>query len=616
MKFGTTTHIKLENQMVKGVEPTLKVAIIGAPQKAIKAFVAQIPNDGKLEDITLKDIDGNNLTVYPVYVALYGKVRGEANKELLWQSDKVLVGDSNWERIAQTVFAMGGKDLLSGLGNGVSIAAGKLTVSPAATYRMIHEYVAGSSVRIVEGEGADYYLNSIPAPVLSYMRDKNIIAMYEDDGEVAFSPCVEQEDGAWKVLDASAASSKVAIMENPFNIVPSSGPGSTAPHGTFFIDYVYADAGIAGEAYYIEEMEQLKEIFGNGALTLGPGGAGYNAYLHMSANGSKNGFYVYCPAFDDTNPAKLYLSSAQIQTALDEFKKYTDVYDIVAITHDWEAQTVIGAHISAMSEPEERKERRGYVGTYLEPETSGIYKDLPEFEIMCSVGQEGAKHYLKNRYGTKTGYINAVMMKNTYNDPRMTVLETKWGIVGDKYVTASTLLAIYVGIRNTYMPGYVMAKEALSDVSDVSFAGLFNDIDHMDKLQNAGVMTIWKATEMSPVRVYYPCTASPDNPQLAEEYNVISTDMFARECREALLPHIGCGTENKISENIKDIKSVRYVNKVRQFLDTTFYKYRDIFAKAELRDIRMNPSYQGAILIVVAIQYTYAVQSIEVIIYI
>lgn len=619
MKFGTTTHIILENQMVKTVEPTLKTVIIAAPFSAVKDYYYSIPDDGAIEAQTMLAMDGETaLTEGIVYAAVYGKVRGEATKKLIWQSQKVLTETSNWESIQASAELMGASAIDSDgvTGTGVEVVD-TITVYDEATYRMLYDYYVGSPIRIRKsagvGEEAVYLLSGLPTTVSSNMRNKNIVVMFEDGGTAYFSKCTMDEKSRW-VTDASVAAEydKVAILENPFNLGEDG-----EPHGTLYFDYVYPDASLAGEMYYIEELDQLKDTFGNAALTLGPGGAAYNAYLYMLANGSKDGFYVYCPEYE-SEALSLYLTNTEITTALDEIQKNSDIYDVLCITKDAAAAATIAAHIEAMAVPDERRERRGYVGTYRAPDEEGEYA-FNEFDIMCAVGQAGAKAYMLDRYTTKTGYINATMLQNVYNNQRMTVLETKWGIVEGQYVTASTLLAIYVGYRNTFDPGYVMAGETVPMVSDVSFAGLFNDMDHMDKLENAGVMSIWRRKTLSPVQVYYPCTSAPDYPQLAEEYNVIATDMFARECREALIPHIACGTGNKISADPTNIKTYRYFKKLEGFMDVVKYryiKYFKVFADVELLSIDTNPNYQGGVLIAVAITYTYAVKGIEVIIYI
>lgn len=617
MNFGTTTHIILENQMVKTVEPTLKTAIVGAPQRAVKGYYSPIPEDGTIIPFTLPNTDNEALTEdeYIVYTAVYGKAMGSATKYLLWQSDKVLVQTSNWEDIQDSADAM--RANVTSLG--VTVAGASITVDPITTYRTLYGYTVGSPIRVaeskLEGEEGRYFLSGVPAATLANMRNKNIVVMYESSGSAVFKYCEMITDGRWEVTDSPQDSACVAILENTFNL-----GADDLPHGTLYVDYVYNYPTLAGEINYIEELDQLKKLFGNGALTLGPGGAAYNAYLYMMANGSRDGFYVYCPPEDEMNPPQLYLMDAHIAASLDEMEKYSDIYDLLCITHDWNAATTIAGHITAMAVPDERRERRGYVGTYREPaDDGGIYDGLEEFDIMCAAGQEGAKTYLQNRYLTKTGYINATMMQNVYNNQRMTVLETKWGVVEGQYVTAATLLVIYVGYRNTFEPGYVMANETLPMVSDVSFAGQFSDIDHMDKLENAGVMSFWRQKQQSPIKVYYPCTSATEAPQLAEEYNVVATDRFARECREALIPHIACGTDNKISADPTNIKTYRYFQKLEGFMDPIKHRYKiryGVFADLELRLIDTNPNYQGGVLIAVAITYTYAVKSIEVIIYI
>ena len=156
-------------------------------------------------------------------------------------------------------------------------------------------------------------------------------------------------------------------------------------------------------------------------------------------------------------------------------------------------------------------------------------------------------------------------------------------------------------------------------IERVSFAGLLNETDHLDPLQNGGILSIYQATPGSPVTIYFPCTAATDFVQNMSEYLVVGTDMFAREIRSSLAQYIGRGETNKTSPGFVGDKAAAYKKMLESYFPTLADKYVNryrLFDTISLIGITNNPNYEGGVMVSVRITYQYAVEHVEVIIYV
>jgi hypothetical protein len=623
MNFGTTTRVIIQDQRVKAIEPKLKTMIVAAAQNAV-ANHQFIIGDGDFAGGTGTTYFEDDLPEAPCYVAVRGKGAGKKDAVLLYQTKKVQTEKSAYEyqeefaerlseELVKTITAPGGVP--------VTAAVDGIDINEYALLTPLYEYYRGSPLRITN-DATDSRLvgltNEAKAAASGLL---NIVAMYHDaDDDTILSATFTLNGSGEFVLEGEALESDhVMLLEDAFNI-----GGTGVAHGTLYINYVYNDASLADTMYYIEDLDGLRNVFNNDALTIGPSGAAYNAHKYMLANGSSDGFYLYAVA-----PAagSMYLTAEEIAAALLDTYRYKDAYDVVPVTHDPDMPALMDAHLLAMAEPDKRMERRGYVGLYM-PEGT-VHNQYDEFEHLCEIGPENERDYMigvteesggTGRFGSRAAYVSAMMNLNAYTtNAKLTLCHTKYGILDGQYVTAGTLMAIYVGYRRTFLPGYVLAETPLPFISSVSFAGMLSDIDHLHALQNYGILSIYQATPGAPVTIYYPCTAATDYIQKSEEYLVTGTDLFAREIRASLEPHIARGEDNKTSPGFTGQKAVDYKKKMQTFfsaLKTRYVENYGLFDDARLISIPNNPDYEGGIMIAVRVVYKYAVNHIEVILYI
>lgn len=629
MQFGTYTRIVLQDQRPRAIEPQLKTMIVAAAQRTVKNL-QHIISDGDWDAGDLDVEISPALDAAPVYAVLRGKAAGRKDSVLLYETSKVLVEKSAYEHQLESLALIGAAAVADGetstppavtLDEPVRLTADKITISMPAMLVPVSQYYQGSPIRIINS-GVNSTLVGLPSDAKAAMTGKNIVAMYFDTEakEIAYTRFVANNGGGWVAEGEAITGRYVALYEDPFSLMTDN-----VAHGTIYIDYVYNDDDLADTMYYLEDLDAIRTAFGDDSLSMIPSGAGYNAHKYFQANGGREGFYVYAVA---PNASEMYLTDTEIAVALSNTTRYTDVYDVIPITYDPAVLSSLDSHLTTMSNSEMRGERRGYAGVYM-PKPQGLYYQYDEFPHLCEIGATGERNYMlgvteenggTGRYGGRTAYINAMMLKNIYtSSPKLTLCETKYGVIDGSYVTASTLMAVYVAFRRTFTPGYVLAETTLPLISSVSFAGILEDIDGRNKLQNAGILTIYQGTVGGPVRIYYPCTAATNPTMNGEEYIVTSIDQFARELRATYDQFIARGTDNKIAANFAGVKATRYKQKLQMAIDPLKTKYIEdykAFDSVTLLEPQINPDYEGGVMLGVVVVPRWAVNNIEVIIYI
>jgi len=623
MNFGTTTRVIIQDQRVKAIEPKLKAMIVGAAQNAV-ANHQFVLGDGEFVDSVATTYFDEELPEAPCYVAVRGKGAGRKDSVLLYQTNKVLMEKSAFEyqeEFAELLTEVLETEVTPPVAAPVTAAVDGIDIHAYTLLTPLYEYYRGSPLRITNDTTDSRIVGLTNDAKAATANLRSIVALYYDTGTgtILSETFTMSGSGEFVLEGETLESDYVALFEDQFNVTEEN-----IAHGALYIDYVYNDASLAGTMYYIEDLDGLRNVFNNDALNIGPSGAAYNAHKYLLANGSSGGFYLY--AVEPTAGA-MYLTAEEIAAALLDTYRYKDAYEVIPITHDPDMPALMDAHLIAMAEPDKRMERRGYVGLYL-PEGTEYYQ-YDEFEHLCDIGPENERDYMigtteesggTGRFGSRAAYVSAMMSLNVYTtNAKLTLCHTKYGVIDGQYVTAGTLMAIYVGYRRTFLPGYVLAETPLPLVSSVPFAGLLSDIEHLHQLQNYGILSIYQATPGAPVNIYYPCTAATDYLQKSEEYLVTGTDLFAREIRASLEPHIARGEDNKTSPGFTGLKAVNYLEKLRKFfpaLKTRYVERYGLFDDIKLGAITNNPDYEGGIMVSLRVKYKYPVTYIEVILYI